>query len=126
MVFGCSGGWGQQLDDYKLAPGLLNGPDPIDGHGGGGGEEDESYPSVEKLLLDIRGAQESRETSLRLGGDKGAHTDSSRRSWHGAASPCFHGNSGVRFDTELTFISVAPGERDSADRSYARWLHFHQ
>ena len=82
MVFGCSGGWGQRLDDYKLAPGPRNGPDPIGGHGGGGGEEDESLPSVEELLLGIRGAQESRRTGLRLGGDKGANTNSSSSSVH--------------------------------------------
>lgn len=77
MVFGRSGGWVRRLNDYKLAPGLSNGPDPIGGHGGGGGEEDESYPSVEELLLGIGGAQESRRTGLRLGGDKGANMDSS-------------------------------------------------
>ena len=77
MAFGRSGGWGQRLNDYKLALDPSNGPDPIGDYGGGGGEEDESLPSVEELLLGIRGAQELRRTSLRLGGDKGAHTDSS-------------------------------------------------
>ena len=61
MVFGRSGGWGQRLNDYKMAPGPSNGPDPISGHGGGGGEKDESYASIEELLLGIRGAQESRQ-----------------------------------------------------------------
>ena len=55
---------GKRLNDYKLAPGSSNGPDPISGHSGGGGEKDESYPSVEELLLGIRGAQESRQIDL--------------------------------------------------------------
>ena len=64
IVFGRSGGWGQRLNDYKLAPGPSNGPDPISDHGGGGGEEDESYPSVKELLLSIGGAQESQRADL--------------------------------------------------------------
>ena len=55
IIFGYKGGWGQRLDDYKLALGPSNGPDPIRGYGRGGGEEDESLRSFKELLLGIGG-----------------------------------------------------------------------
>lgn len=56
MVFRRSSGWGQRLDDYKLALDPSNGPDPISDYSRGGGEEDKSLPSIKELLLGIRGA----------------------------------------------------------------------
>ncbi len=53
VVFGRSGRWGQRLNDYELAPGPLNGPNSIGGHGGCDREEDESLTSFEELLLGI-------------------------------------------------------------------------
>lgn len=44
------------------------------GHGGARGEEDESLPCFEELLLDTGEAQESQRTSLQFGGDRGANT----------------------------------------------------
>ena len=60
-----------------IAPAASNGLDLSGGHGRGGGEEDESFLSFEELLLGAGRAQESQRSGLRLGGDKGANTDSS-------------------------------------------------
>ena len=69
-VFGLSG-------PSIMTPGSSNEPDPISGHGGGGGEEGKSFLSFKELLLGIGGAQESQRTGLRLGGEKGANINSS-------------------------------------------------
>ncbi len=59
------------------APASSNGFDLSGSRGRGGGEEDESFPLLEELLLGAGGAQESQKSGLRLGGDKGANTESS-------------------------------------------------
>lgn len=49
MVFERSGGWGQRLNDYKLALDPSNGPDPICDYGAGGGAA--STPEATARLL---------------------------------------------------------------------------
>ena len=64
------GGWDGSLNDYDLIQ-------VLDSTGSGGGEEYESFPSFEELVLGAGRAQESQQSDLRLDGDKGANTDSS-------------------------------------------------
>ncbi len=65
-----NGGWGGSLNDYDLI-------EVLDSTGSGGGEEYESFPSFEELVLGAGRAQESQQSDLRLDGDKGANADSS-------------------------------------------------
>lgn len=65
-----NGGWGESLNDYDLT-------EVLDSTASGDGEEYESFPSFEELVLGAGRAQESQQSDLRLGGDKGANTDSS-------------------------------------------------
>ncbi|KAF6238790.1 hypothetical protein HO173_003297 [Letharia columbiana] len=60
---------------YAGAP--SNGLDLSSSRSRGGGEEDENFPSFEELVLGAGAAQESQQSGLRLGEDKGANTDSS-------------------------------------------------
>ena len=45
----------------------------------GGGEEDESFPYFEELVVGTGKTQASQQSGLRLGGDRSANTDSSSR-----------------------------------------------
>ena len=62
--------WNESLNDYDLIE-VLNSTDS------GDKEKYESFPSFKELVLDIKRAQESQQSNLRLDEDKSANVDSS-------------------------------------------------